>query len=98
MLNLNFTINYQCLLIFASCKDSSGGWLRKVVEQSEGICTLQTEDTFWAGLRSNYLARFFQFSHSIYFDPITYDSLKEVGKLTFSFFLPLFTLNTCCFS
>ena len=39
----------------------------------------ESEEIFWSGLRHQVLARFFMFSHSIFFDS-TNDSFATVGK------------------
>ena len=62
-------------------KDSSAGnFLRRVIDSPEGTDEHECEEIFWSGLRHQVLARFFMFSHSIFFDA-TNDSYATVGKL-----------------
>ena len=69
----------QVHLIFGAYKDStSGNFVRKIFHADETIST-ETEDVFWAGLRLHSLARFYMFSHSIFFDSSN-DSYNTVGK------------------
>ena len=78
---LSVSVN-ECLqvhLIFGAYKDStSGNFVRKVFHTGEKI-SIPTEEIFWAGIRHQSLARFFMFSHSIFFDESN-DSYNTVGK------------------
>jgi len=69
----------QVHLIFGAFKDStSGNFVRKIFHADEKISS-ETEEIFWAGLRHQSLARFFMFSHAIFFDQSN-DSYNTVGK------------------
>ena len=69
----------QVHLIFGAYKDStSGNFVRKIFHL-DGPITPETEEVFWAGLRLHSLARFYMFSHSIFFDSSN-DSDNAVGK------------------
>ena len=62
-------------------KDSNAGnYLRRVTDIPEGTDERENEEIFWSGLRHQVLARFFMFSHSLFFDA-TNDSYATVGKL-----------------
>jgi len=68
----------QVHLIFASMRDNTGNFVRKVMD-AEGTDARENEEIFWSGFRHHFLARFYIFSHSLFFDPSN-DSYSTVGK------------------